>query len=353
VAALGLAAALALTACGKVGPPVAPERRLPAPAAGLAGSVEGRSILLAWNPPRQRVDGTPLRDLAAFRIHRREDPAPAPPRAALLQGDQVLGYGLVATLRLDEPGAAGAGRGPVRWVDRDGLVFGRQYVYVVTTLDGQGRQSAPSERLAVHFLAAPVAPTALTAGPGDGQARLAWEAPPRLVDGSPPAGQIRYVVLRATGPEGPLSPVTPAPVEATTFIDTGLANDTTYRYAVRAVRTEPTGAAWGEPTASVEVTPVDLTPPGPPRDLVAVPSPGLVQLSWRPAPDADVALYAVYRATGDGPLLRIGTVTAPTTVFADRGARAGQRYRYAVTALDRARRPNESPRSNEVEVTPP
>jgi hypothetical protein len=32
---------------------------------------------------------------------------------------------------------------------------------------------------------------------------------------------------------------------------------------------------------------------------------------------------------------------------------SGRTYRYAVTALDRAKQPNESPRSNEVTVTVP
>jgi len=52
-------------------------------------------------------------------------------------------------------------------------------------------------------------------------------------------------------------------------------------------------------------------------------------------------------------LLRIGTTAAVTTVFTDRDVTQGTRYRYAVTALDRARTPNESARSNEVTVQVP
>ena len=37
----------------------------------------------------------------------------------------------------------------------------------------------------------------------------------------------------------------------------------------------------------------------------------------------------------------------------DRDVTRGERYRYAVTALDRARTPNESARSNEADVTIP
>ena len=70
-------------------------------------------------------------------------------------------------------------------------------------------------------------------------------------------------------------------------------------------------------------------------------------------PDDDVALYAVYRAPGAGGLIRVGTALAGTTTFIDRDVRAGTAYRYAVTAIDRARTPNESARSNEVTATAP
>jgi fibronectin type 3 domain-containing protein len=74
-------------------------------------------------------------------------------------------------------------------------------------------------------------------------------------------------------------------------------------------------------------------------------------LAWNPSPEEDVALYAIYRAVGDGELIRIGATQTPTTVFVDRDVSVGTRYRYAVTAIDRARNPNESPRSNVVTVT--
>jgi hypothetical protein len=93
--------------------------------------------------------------------------------------------------------------------------------------------------------------------------------------------------------------------------------------------------------------PSDTTPPAAPTNLVAVPSPGALRLAWTASPDDDVALYAIYRGGGaGGGLIRIGTALAGTTTFVDRDVRAGATYRYAVTAIDRARTPNESARSN-------
>jgi fibronectin type 3 domain-containing protein len=66
-----------------------------------------------------------------------------------------------------------------------------------------------------------------------------------------------------------------------------------------------------------------------------------------------VALYAVYRAGETGDFVRIATTMAIATVYLDRDVRPGAAYRYAVTALDNARRSNESPRSDIISVRLP
>jgi fibronectin type 3 domain-containing protein len=154
------------------------------------------------------------------------------------------------------------------------------------------------------------------------------------------------------GSEGALEMVTPA-IQDTTYVDTGLDNDVEYRYVLRAVRADPRVSAAGPPSAPVTASPADTTPPRPPSNLVVVPSPGALRLAWTASPDDDVALYAVYRAPGAGGFIRVGTALAGTTTFIDRDVRAGTAYRYAVTAIDRARTPNESARSNEVTATAP
>jgi hypothetical protein len=340
-------------ACGKKGPPVAPERRLPAAPAALRGVVDQDSIVLAWTTPRARADGSPLRDLTTLMLHRREEETGAPLKPAILSWGRVVGYEEIASIRLGAPAPATVQGDTVQWVDRRGLQWGRRYVYVVTALDSQGRSSPPSERLPITFLAPPLAPRNLEAAPGDREVTIRWQPPAEFMDGSPVTGEIRYLLLRGVGSEGALSVVTAQPIAATSYRDAGLENDTEYRYAVRSVRLDPQAAATGPASPALTVSPVDVTPPGPPRDLVAIPSAGSVRLAWNPSPDPDVALYAVYRATGTGSLLRVGTTPGVTTVFVDRDVRPGATYRYAVTALDRARKPNESGRSAEVTVRVP
>ena len=336
--------------CGKKGPPVAPERRLPVPPAGLAARVEEDHIVLTWTNPGTRADGSRLRDLAEVALYRREEAEGTAPKPAMLAGGSVVGYEALARIRLDQPAPAPVEGG--RWEDRQGLARDRRYVYVVTAADSLGRSSPPSARVAITFLAPPRPPRDIRAEAGDGRVALGWAPPAELADGAPVAGELRYVVLRGTG-DAALAPITPEPIAATEYAATGLDNDTEYRFAVRAVRVDPRATAHGAPSASVAATPVDTTPPSPPRDLVAVPSPGAITLAWKASPEPDVALYAVYRAAGTGAFLRVGTAVGGATTYTDRDVRGGVTYRYAVTALDRARRANESARSGEAAATLP
>ena len=352
-ALLLLLAASALVACGKSGPPIAPELRVPAGPTGLHGAVDEQSVVVGWTGPGTRLDGSRLRAIALYKLYRREEADGGEPKSAMLSSGRVVGYDEIATIRPDSPAPASVQGSAVTWVDRRALAVGRRYVYVVTAEDTLGRSSGPSERLVVPYLAAPKAPRALGAAPGDRRISLTWQPPAELTDGSPAPGDLRYLVLRGAGAEGALAPITPRPVEGTSFTDEGVDNDTDYRYAVRAVRVEPAVSATGEASASVVVAAADTTPPAAPANLLAVPTAGAVRLAWNPSGSPDVAVYAIYRAGETGDFVRIATTMAVATVYVDRDVRPGTTYRYAVTALDRARRPNESPRSNEISVRIP
>jgi fibronectin type 3 domain-containing protein len=315
--------------------------------------VDEQSIVVGWTGPGTRVDGSRLRAIALYKLYRREEADGGAPKSAMLSSGRVVGYDEIAVIRPDSPAPASVQGSSVTWVDRRALSVGRRYVYVVTAEDTLGRSSGPSERLVVPYLAAPKAPRALRASPGDRRISLTWQPPAEMMDGSPAPGDLHYLVLRGVGTEGALAPITPQPVAGTSFTDPGVENDTDYRYAVRAVRVDPAVSASGEISAAVVAAAADTTPPAAPAGLVAVASAGTVRLAWNPSAAPDVAIYAVYRAGETGDFMRIASTLAIATVYLDRDVRAGATYRYAVTALDRAQRANESPRSNVVSVRVP
>ena len=165
-----------------------------------------------------------------------------------------------------------------------------------------------------------------------------------------PNNAITYQVLRASSATALPTPVTLAPIGNRQYTDRNLENEQTYFYSVQAVRADVGSVAVGEPSSPIALTPRKMTPPAPPSGLIAIASADAVRLAWEASPEADVAGYVIYRAAGNGDMVRIARVTVPTTVFVDRAVAAGP-YRYAVSAFDRASRPNESGRSAEVRVT--
>jgi fibronectin type 3 domain-containing protein len=345
-------AALGLAACGRKGPPVAPETRVPQAVGDLAVVIRASTIELTWTNPTRRLDRTRLRDLALARVFRVDDTGGGEPKAAVLVDDRIAGYTPVATVTFDAPGSALVVGHRVTVIDDRDLRYGRRYTYVVVTADARGRTSPPSRRVSVTYIAAPEPPVNLTVRPGEREARLAWQAPARFVDGTAATGPLAYEVLRATAADAELTPVATAAPGELALTDRGLENERTYAYAVRAVRREGGTTAYSAPSTRVAVTPRKTTPPAPPANLVAIPSEATVRLAWSPSPEPDVAAYVVYRAAARGPFVRVGSTRAPTTVFVDRDVPRGS-YRYAVTAQDAASLPNESRHSNEVTVTVP
>jgi len=350
VACLGLAA-VALTACGKKAPPVAPELRAPQPVADLTGSVHEETIVLTWTPPDRRADSTRIRDFTMMRIFRVDDAGAGEPKSAMLADGKIAGYEELAAIRGAEPEPAVRHGHHLEFTDRKGLTYGRRYTYVLLAGDSQGRIGHPSRRVSVRYAAAPAEPGNLVVEPGEGEVRLTWSAPTRLLDGSAITDALTYEVLRAPAADAELTPVA-APVPNTTLTDSKLENERAYYYAVRALRVVSGTTIYSRSTSRLAATPRDVTPPSAPGNLVAIASQGVVRLSWSSSPEPDVAGYIIYRAPVGGGFERIGSINAPGTTYADRTVPSGT-FRYVVTAEDKAARPNESARSNEVRVTLP
>jgi fibronectin type 3 domain-containing protein len=352
--ALALAAValgLAIGACGRKGPPVAPELRVPMAVSDLEGILRDGLVELVWSAPRRRVDNSLIVEPAMTRLYRIEDSGQGEPRPAMLVDDRVVGYKEIGSFRVGDPAAPTAERGRFSYIDRN-LTLGRRYTYVVTATDLQGRTSAPSRRLTLAIIAVPEAPLDVRAVPGEQEVHLSWRPPDRLTDGGPVPAPLIYEVLRGTVPDGPLAVVARTEPGVTTLIDPRLENDRPYYYAIRSIRQEGAAMAQGLTSARVSATPTDVTPPRPVTALVAIASERAARLSWTPSPDPDVVAYVIYRATAGGSFERVGSVRAPVTTFIDRDLATGA-YRYSVTAQDGGARANESVRSNEASVTVP
>jgi hypothetical protein len=360
--ALALLLPVPLAACGKRGPPVAPEYRLPAAVQDLQGAVVGQGIRLSWTLPRIRVDRSALKEVRRTEVYRRleDGAADAPVRPAILTFGGLFGprpgmpgFERIADISTADPGPAEVQGSVVTYTDAQGLAIGRRYTYVVVALDEKGRPSPPSNRVVVALAAAPGAPPRLEAQPGDARVRLTWDAPATLADGSPAPPDLVYDIFRATTPGTPAGrPLNLEPVTTRQYVDLTAQNDVTYHYAVRARLAS--GGAESTPSPVASATPEDATPPAQPRGLVAVVAGATVRLAWQGVADPDLAGYLVYRSTSAGRgHARLIQVPQGATTYLDADVRPGQTYFYVVTAVDRSRRANESVPSPEAAATLP
>jgi fibronectin type 3 domain-containing protein len=129
-------------------------------------------------------------------------------------------------------------------------------------------------------------------------------------------------------------------------------NEKKYVYAVRAVRRIVKTDVEGKGSPEVPVTPTDLTPPGSPIGLVAIPLKTGVELNWQKNREPDLLGYYVYRRKpGEREFKKVTEVPVAKETFLDSRVDQGQEYEYAMTAVDNSVRKNESPFSEEVRVT--
>lgn len=207
------------------------------------------------------------------------------------------------------------------------VVAGTTYTYSVSGLNGSLESDrSDSVQATPGALAAQVATVSAVASPST--VVLTW---------APSAGATGYKVLRASGTDT-LTAV--AKVVTPAFTDTGLINGTTYVYSIVATN------AWGDAAGSVPVSALpDFLDPGVPTALVAVAGNGKVSLSWASA--LNDQSFRIYRASGSGAAVKVGSVTGSTWV--DTSVVNGTSYTYSVSGVNGSK---ESLRSSEVLAQP-
>jgi fibronectin type 3 domain-containing protein len=178
-------------------------------------------------------------------------------------------------------------------------------------------------------------PASLTATPGSSQVSLSWPAS---------IGATGYHVKRAAVDGGPYASV--ACPTATSYVDTGLTNNTKYYYVVSAAYTGGADAG-GESADSSQASATPQPPPPPaPTGLTATPGNSQITLAWTASSGA--TSYKVKRAsTSGGPYTTVGSPTS--TSYLDTGLTNGTTYYYVVSAVNSG---GESANSSEVNATP-
>lgn len=335
--ALLLALLLAiLPSCGRKGPLIVPGTVLPLAVTDLHAEPKDGAIILSFTMPDKNTKGDPLTDLAGIVILRAE--LPKDKEECPCQFEKV-GY-----VDLEYPDGALVKGKKVVWADRGpGLIFGRKYSYKAAAVNTGNFQGETSAAVIVSFLMPPLKPEGFGGRALNKSALLTWSPVTRDEGGNDITDMAGYNVYRVLKAGPAETPVNSAPVRGEKYEDFGLTNNGTYYYYVAALRGKEPPFTEGDAAGPFSVTPSDKEPPAPPQGLVAVPGEGAVFLSWEPGPEPDISGYNVYRkAEGESGFRRLAGPDTRIT-YKDTEVAPGGTYTYAVTAVDNAVPPNESP----------
>lgn len=227
-----------------------------------------------------------------------------------------------------------------------GLGNGITYHYAVAAVNGEGTgDHSPTDSAQTRPV--PDAPGDLLPeqGPAPGRIDLSWEE--ATVNDPGTGGAVtNYRIYRGHSPSN-LSLLTEVG-DQLAYTDTGLADNTTYHYAVSAVNDEgegPRSSPEAGTTASLPTEPTELT-------AAHGDEPGEIELTWAPPTDdggLDLTGYNVYR--GPNPSnLSLAVELGNQTTYEDAGLADNTTYHYQVTALNDV---GEGPRSSLDDATTP
>ena len=287
-------------------PQAAPPPPPPAIPTGLAATAGNAQVSLQWNTV------TGATGYSLFRS-----------TSSSLQGDQIWS-------------------GAANTFLNTGLINGTMYFYRVAATSGNGSStpSAPVNAMPVAPPPPPVPaiPTGLAATPGNAQVSLLWNTV---------SGATGYTLFRSTvqGTQGAAVVTNQA---ATSFVNTGLTNGTTYFYSVTAVNGN------GSSLASAQVSAKPAAPPAPPAPtgLTATPGNAEVTLAW--AASTGAVSYNIYRSTvtnGQGDVPVMTGITLLT--FKDTGLVNNTTYFYKVAAVNANGTGPQSAQASAKPVLPP
>jgi hypothetical protein len=303
-----------LAGCGYVGPPLPPALNIPKPVTDLSVNEVGDKIIVRFTPPEKTTEDLPVDTLRAITLY--------------------VGPGGSPFSRDTWSAAAHQYEVPVtnkEFVINAGDWTGQELVIGLRTTGRTGKQSDWSTPYGILSVGQPlIAPTDIDPLNAPDAVALKWK-------GNAP----RYRVMRAvlTDPMPKLERV--AEVDAPEYLDGMIAEGARYQYVILGIAGENRQSP---PSDAVEFAPKDVFAPETPTGLSAVAGERSITLSWSGSPDGDLEGYNVFRAVGDGAFAGIAQkVTLPA--YTDNNVEAGKRYRYVVSAVDKAG--NESKPSGE------
>lgn len=231
-----------LAGCGRKGDLIPPEALVPASVTQLQVEQQGTDLRLSWQGPAREQSGRPLRDLAGFRLLRRDLAADGSGCASCPDSWQLL-----ANVDPDLPGETKRSGATFIHFDRE-RPLGSASQYRLVAFSKSGGVSLPVTS-PVKRVQPPVPAPAISASLLKDGIAIAFNF-------SAPAGTklLGYRLYRRQADEAAaLLPLTAAPITTTTWEDRQLQYDRRYRYSATALVESGGEQVESFPAAEVEL----------------------------------------------------------------------------------------------------
>jgi fibronectin type 3 domain-containing protein len=222
---------------------------------------------------------------------------------------------------------------------------GMNYLYFVKAMDMAGNISATSVQTLIRIpdTIPPATPVGLRGQPTDNRSILIEWDPNTEKD------IFGYYLLRSGTPDLAIQElVAPEVILAGThsYEDTHVDSAATYFYVIKAVDWVSNESVLSQP---VELIAPNYEPPSIPVALFTLGGDGVINLSWAPNQEMDIAAYRIYTAdSASGTFEQLGDdVASETLTFAHAPVESGVAHWYKISAVDTAN--NESAQSAPVE----
>lgn len=344
-----LSSVILLFACGVPGPPVPPTPKIPTPPRDLVAEQQGERIRLRWSLSLLNTDGTRIRHgqrAGVFRWFTDSLDGIAERFAAEAGSAYVIPEDVLERFVRDGQVEFTDPLGPRRLADQ----AGRYAVYGVKVMNRKDEAAGFSNLAAVHIFPVPRLIAAIETRVTEETIELNWAAPSRTTSGTPIPVIAGYRIYRRRDPAQGFALIATAPTPH--YADRDFQFGQTYEYRVRTLARFDSDTIESEDSAVASVTPRDVFPPPAPSNLVAIATPGRVDLTWDATLAADLAGFFVYRSyDSGGDHQRLTPTPVPVPSFSDTEVAANTTYYYVVSAVDRAG--NESPFSEPAATPPP
>ncbi len=380
LAALALAAALLLTACGKKGDPLPPLRNIPLTTTDLTVSQQGRQILLDMAYPSTTVSGLALGGIDALELFMLTKPVPpappepAPPPALEAEVEADAAEATEDTDATETTDAVeeaespkppplpsadaremeGAGQSllTLRGTELSSAVVGDRLqirlplaeplpaepvvnIFAARTFKGD-EVSAFSNRVSLVPVAPPAAPSNLEAQATAGGIELTWEAAADT--------QGFDVFRRDAQVRGYGEAIQRVGGDQRRYLDAGARFGSRYIYTVRTVaNVDP--LIHSDEAGEREIEYEDHFAPPLPVNIVALAERASIRLRWEPSTADDVAGYVIFRREPGRDFHRLTPEPITGEEYLDRGLASGLTYAYRLRVIDH--------KGNESELSPP